>query len=92
MMERNTTPAKTTRKRKRAGDSLSENSDEDLKKRGRPRTEKPDASAADVSSATACLAVHEIHMIIDNIYSADEHKSAWLSARTDREKKVHLTN
>ncbi|KAM0707021.1 hypothetical protein Q7P35_006352 [Cladosporium inversicolor] len=46
-MDRNPTPTKTTRKRKRAGDSLSENSDDDLKKRGRPRTEKPDASAAD---------------------------------------------
>jgi len=48
-MERITTPPKTTRKLKRGGDSVSENSDDDLKKRGRPRTEKPDASAADVS-------------------------------------------
>jgi hypothetical protein len=53
MMESSTTQAKTTRKRKRGGDSLSENSDDDLKKRGRPRTEKPDASAADVSLVAA---------------------------------------
>ena len=91
-MDRNTTPAKTTRKRKRAGDSLSENSDDDLKKRGRPRTEKPDASAADVSLATAGLIAYDRHMITDNIYSADGRKSAWLSARTGREKKVHLMN
>jgi len=61
MMDRNTTPTKTTRKRKRAGDSFSENSDDDLKKRGRPRTEKPDASAADVGLATTCLVAHERH-------------------------------
>lgn len=91
-MDRNPTPTKATRKRKRAGDSLSENSDDDLKKRGRPRTEKPDASAADVSLTTACVVVHERHVGIDSIYSADVHKSAWLSARTGREKKAHLTN
>jgi hypothetical protein len=91
-MDRSTAPDKTTRKRKRAGDSLSENSDDDLKKRGRPRTEKPDASAADVSLVTAYLTAHERHMITDNVYSAGGRKSAWLSARTGREKKVHSTN
>lgn len=91
-MDRNSTPTKVTRKRKRAGDSLSENSDDDLKKRGRPRTEKPDASAADVSLSTACSVAHEGNMFIDSIYSADVHKFAWLSARTGREKKAHLTN
>ena len=48
-MEHSPPSAKATRKRKRATDSVSDNSDDDLKKRGRPRTEKPDASAADVS-------------------------------------------
>lgn len=91
-MDRSTAPVKTTRKRKRAGDSLSENSDDDLKKRGRPRTEKPDASAADVGLATPCLVAYQNYMITDNIYSADGRKSAWLSARTGREKKVHSTN
>lgn len=91
-MDRNPTPTKTTRKRKRAGDSLSENSDDDLKKRGRPRTEKPDASAADVCLATALFEAHEKHVCIDIISSADGRKSAWLSARTDREKKVHSMN
>jgi hypothetical protein len=60
-MDRSTTQTKATRKRKRASDSLSENSDDDLKKRGRPRTDKPDASAADVSLATACLVARGRH-------------------------------
>lgn len=52
-MDANPSLAKPTRKRKRSGDSLSENSGDDLKKRGRPKTEKPDASAADVSYIAA---------------------------------------
>ena len=91
-MDRSTAPAHSTRKRKRAADSLSENSEDDLKKRGRTRTEKPDASAADVGLATACIIAHDRHMITNNIYSADVRKSAWPSARTGREKRVHSMN
>ena len=91
-MESSTIPVKSTRKRKRGGDSLSENSDDDLKKRGRPRTEKPDASAADVSSIAASLVVYERFFKTDNIYSADGRRSVWLSVRIGKGKKVHLTN
>ena len=87
-MDRNSTPTKVTRKRKRAADSLSENSDDDLKKRGRPRTEKPDASAADVSLATACSVAHEANMFIDTI-SAPTYTNPHGSARVQAEKRKH---
>jgi hypothetical protein len=51
-MSANPTPARASRKRKRSGESLSEDSDDGSKRRGRPRTEKPDESTADVSIIT----------------------------------------
>ena len=48
-MENAPAARKTPRKRKRSGESVSDDSDDALRKRGRPRTEKADASAADVS-------------------------------------------
>lgn len=44
--------SRASRKRKRGGESLSEDSDDGSKRRGRPRTEKPDESTADVSTLT----------------------------------------
>ena len=54
-MNANPAPARAPRKRKRSAESLSEDSEDGSKRRGRPRTEKPDESTADVSPSRHLL-------------------------------------
>jgi len=95
-MNAKTTPAKTSRKRKRSGESLSEDSEDGSKKRGRPRTEKPDESTADVSAigmfSFRLLPIAAVSNSKTDINSSVEgHRSAWLKGLTDSERKLPWT-
>jgi hypothetical protein len=86
------TSTRASRKRKRSGESLSEDSEDGSKRRGRPRTEKPDESTADVSLLTMFSYNRSLQYTIQNgktnlNSSVEEHRFAWLKEPIDRERK-----
>jgi hypothetical protein len=96
-MNVNSAPAKAPRKRKRSAESLSEDSEDGSKRRGRPRTEKPDESTADVSLITISSSVYFQQQTLPNMkadttFSVGEHRSAWLKELTDRGRRLPWTS
>lgn len=85
--------ARASRKRKRGADAKAEDSDDTAKKRGRPRSEKADQSAADVSFILPLSVAlwHGTDGRTDTTSSAEERKSAWPRELIGKEKKQHWT-
>lgn len=87
-MEKPAPVKRASRKRKRS-DAISEDSDESAKRRGRPRTEKADESAQDVSIVLhICILYLSAPFSIDILASVDGRKSAWPKEHIGKGKKL----